>query len=55
MKLGFILTNNVEFIQIDDQEETNQVPIKNFKPKTEDICHYPHLFEGGDMEITSKP
>ena len=31
MKPGLILINNVEFIQIDNQEETNKVVMKNFK------------------------
>ena len=30
MKPGFILINNVEFIQIDERK-TNKVTIKNFK------------------------
>jgi hypothetical protein len=31
MKPGFILMNNAEFIQIEYQEKTNKVAIKNFK------------------------
>jgi len=31
MKPGFILMNNAEFIQIDDQEKTNKVAMKNLK------------------------
>jgi len=31
MKPGFILINNVELIQINDQEETNKVAMKNLK------------------------
>jgi hypothetical protein len=31
MKPGLILINNVEFIQIDDQEEINKVAMKNLK------------------------
>ena len=33
MKSGFILLNNVEFIQIDNREEINKVMMKNLKSK----------------------
>jgi hypothetical protein len=37
MKPGFILINNAEFIQIDNQEETNKVTMKNLKLKAADL------------------
>jgi len=37
MKPGFNLTNNFEFIQIDDQEERNKMEMKNFQLSSEHI------------------
>ena len=31
------MINNVEFVQIDDQEETNEVVMKNFELRTVNI------------------